>query len=57
MSSVTSKATMNGPVVASYRKAKARSNRVYLLMLLSLAFALAGVAVLVRLNYIANHGM
>lgn len=57
MSSVNSKATMTGPVVASYRKTKARSNRVYLLVLVSLALALAGAAILVRLNYIAHQGM
>jgi hypothetical protein len=48
---------MTGPSVAQYRKAKAQGNRIYLLVLLSLAFGLAGVAVLVRLNYIATHGM
>ena len=57
MSSVKSKATMTGPKAAAFRKAKKHSNRVFLLVLLSVAFALAGVAILVRLNYIANHGM
>ncbi len=57
MSSIASKATMTGPSVAQYRKNKAQSNRIYLLVLVSLAFALAGVAVLVRLNFIANQGM
>jgi len=57
MSSISSKATMTGPSVASYRKAKAQSNRIFLLVLLTLAISLAGVAVLVRLNFIANQGM
>lgn len=57
MSSISSKATMTGPSVASYRKGKAQSNRIFLLVLLTLAFSLAGVAVLVRLNFIANQGM
>lgn len=57
MSSIASKASMTGPDVGRYQKAKAHSNRIFLLVLLSLAFALAGVAVLVRLNFIATHGM
>lgn len=57
MSSVKSKASMTGPKAKDFRKAKKHSNRVFLLVLLSVAFALAGVAILVRLNYIANHGM